>query len=152
MAYITIAQLSARLGATIYARLTDRVAGTTASTTVAQQLVDEAEAEANSYLAVRYRTPVNLTAHPELAATLAGRVLDLAESAAWRGSPVVSDPPQRVKTLYEAAQAWFVALAAGSVVLPADSPPEPQAARDTSETARASSSPRVFTATELDGL
>jgi phage gp36-like protein len=152
MAYITTAQLSARLGATIYARLTDRVSGTTASSTVAQQIVDEAEAEANSYLAVRYRTPVDLTSHPEVAAVLAGRVLDLAECAAWRGSPFVSDPPQRVKAMYETALNWFVALAAGSVVLPASSPPATQAARATNETVRQTAAPRVFTAAELDGL
>jgi phage gp36-like protein len=53
MAYITTSQLSERLGSTLYARLTDRVNGTTANSTVAQQIVDESQAEADSYLARR---------------------------------------------------------------------------------------------------
>ena len=44
MAYITTTQLSDRLGSTLYARLTDRVNGTTANAGVGQQIVDEAEA------------------------------------------------------------------------------------------------------------
>ncbi|GAG33214.1 unnamed protein product, partial [marine sediment metagenome] len=56
MAYITITQLSARLGSTLYARLTDRVNGTSADAAVAQQIVDEAEAVADNYLSVRYAT------------------------------------------------------------------------------------------------
>ena len=79
MAYITTDQLSQRLGATLYARLTDRVNGTTADAGIAQQIVDEAAAEADSYLARRYQTPVDLAAHPELAAVLQLRVLGLAE-------------------------------------------------------------------------
>ena len=54
MAYITTTQLSARLGSTLYARLTDRVNGTTADNAVAQQIIDEVEAEADSYFAQRY--------------------------------------------------------------------------------------------------
>lgn len=53
MAYVTTTQLSNRLGSTLYARLTDRVNGASADATVAQQIVDEAEAVADSYLATR---------------------------------------------------------------------------------------------------
>ncbi len=123
MAYITAAQLSNRLGAGLYARLTDRVSGTMADAGVAQQIVDESEAVANSYLARRYATPVDLLAHPELAAALAARVLDLAEYAAWRGSPFVTDLPQRVQKLAQQAGAWFEAVARGEVLLPAAAAP-----------------------------
>ena len=88
MPYITTTQLSARLGSTIYARLTDRDNGTTADPDVAQQIVDEAEALADSHLAKRYATPVDLGAHPELADVLEARVLDLAEhprGTIWSG-------------------------------------------------------------------
>ncbi|HPC22448.1 MAG TPA: DUF1320 family protein, partial [Phycisphaerae bacterium] len=61
MAYITAADLSRRLGATLYARLTDRENGTTANAAVAETIVAEAESEANSYLAARYATPVSLS-------------------------------------------------------------------------------------------
>ncbi len=150
MAYITIAQLSQRLGTTLYARLTDRVNGTTANATVAQEIVDGAEAEANSYLARRYQTPLDLSAHPELASVLAARVLDLAEYAAWKSSPFVSDPPQRVHALYAAALSWLADIAAGRLVLPAASPPSSATASD--DGPRYRSKPRVFTADELDGL
>ncbi len=150
MAYITTSQLSARLGSTLYARLTDRVNGTTASETVAQQIVDEAEAEANSYLAQRYATPVDLTAHPELQDILAARVLDLAEFTAWKGSPFINDPPQRVHQLYAAAIGWLESVAAGRFPLPASSPPASRTAEDAGP--RYAGGGRVFTADELDGL
>ncbi len=150
MAYITIMALSERLGATLYARLTDRVNGTTASATVAQQIVDAAEAEANSYLARRYATPVDLAAQPELAAVLTSRVLDLAEFGAWKSSPFTSDPPQRVHLLYAAALEWFEAVAAGRILLPATRPPPGPTASE--PVARYSGGGRAFTAEELDGL
>jgi len=150
MAYITIVQLSERLGATLYARLTDRVNGTTASSTVAQRIVDEAEAEADGYLARRYETPVNLTAHPELVNILEARVLDLAEWAAWKSTPVVSDPPQRVHALYAEALRWFQDVAQGRLSLPASAPPNSRTTDD--EGPRYEACPRVFTADELDGL
>lgn len=150
MAYITISQLSDRLGTALYARLTDRVNGTTASSAVAQQIVDEVEAEANSYLARRYETPIDLAAHPELANILKARVLDLAEWAAWKSTPFVSSPPQRVQSLYATALEWLEAVAAGRLVLPAASPPSAPAAED--DGPRSKGSPRVFTADELDGL
>jgi len=150
MAYITPNQLSARLGSTLYARLTDRVNGTTASVTVAQQLIDEAQAEADSYLAARYATPVDLAARPELLAVLQARVLDLAEYGAWRSSPFVSDLPARVKALYANAISWFHEVVRGSVVLPAAAPPPgPQA---TSDAPLWQSPPRVINRTTLDGL
>ncbi len=150
MAYITTAQLSERLGATMYARLTDRVSGTTASTTVAQQLVDEAEAEANSYLARRYATPISLATHPELDTLLRARVLDLAEFAAWKGSPFISDPPQRVRSVQQTALRWLESVARGEIVLPASPPPASTAARD--EGPFFVAPPRTFTPDELGRL
>jgi len=150
MSYVTTAQLSQRLGATLYARLTDRVNGTTADPAVGQQIVDEAQAEADSYFARRYETPLNLSAHPELANVLEARVLDLAEYAAWKSSPFVSDPPQRVHALYAAALTWLEEVAAGRLVLPAASPPSSCTAVD--EGPRYRGAPRAFTAEELEGL
>lgn len=150
MAYITTSQLSERLGATIYARLTDRVNGITANSTVAQQIVDEAQAEADSYLARRYQTPVDLAAHPELANILKARVLDLAEYGAWKSTPFVSDPPQRVHLLYAAALRWFEDVGQGRLLLPAASPPTSGTAEDRAPQYVAQ--PRRFTSEELDGL
>jgi len=150
VAYITTADLSQRLGPTLYARLTDRTNGTTLNNTVGQQIVDEAEAEANSYLSKRYATPVNMTQHPELADVLALRVLDLAEYMAWKSSPFVSDIPGRVKAVHEDARRWLERVAAGAVHLPASSPPAASTAEDDSP--RYSGRTRAFTEDELDGL
>ncbi len=149
MAYITTTDLSLRLGATLYARLTDRVSGTTADAAVAQSIVDEAEGEANSYLGARYATPVDLVLHPELELVLARRVLDLAEYGAWRSSPFVNDLPVRVKSLYGEARQWLIDVAAG-LPLPAQSPAPTTGAVDGTPVYR--SEPRTFTADELDGL
>ena len=150
MAYITTTQLSARLGSTLYARLTDRVNGSVADATAAQQIVDEAEAEADSYLSVRYATPVDLTTHPELSNVLEARVLDFAEHAAWRSSPFVNDVPERIQTLYAAALRWFESAAAGAVNLPSATPAAGPTAEDDSP--RYTARDRTFTGDELDGL
>jgi phage gp36-like protein len=143
VAIITIAHLRERLGAPLYARLTDRTNGTTADDAVAQQLIDEAEAAAQAYLARRFPTPLDAGGQPP-AAVLAARVLDLAEYGAWRSSPFVSDPPGRVKALYAEALRWLEGVARGTLDLPAPGCP--------SGGARSAGAPRVFTAAELDGL
>lgn len=150
MGYVSVTQLQGRLGALLYARLTDRVNGTTGDDAVGQQILDEAEAQANSYLAARYATPVDLSAHPELSDLLVSRVLDLAEYLAWRSSPFVSDVPERVRMLGHQATGWLEALAAGRVHLPAGRPPASRTAGDDLPQVRCA--PRKFTAEELDGL
>ncbi|MEW6199199.1 MAG: phage protein Gp36 family protein [Planctomycetota bacterium] len=150
MAYITKEQLSERLGATLYARLTDRVQGATANDSVGQELVEAAEAEANSYLARRYATPVDVGAHPEVLTVLRARVLDVAEYLAWKGSPFVSDPPQRVHALYAGALRWLEQVAAGQVALPAAAPPAGSTGQP--DGPRYVATPRRFTAEELEGL
>jgi phage gp36-like protein len=150
VSYITLQQLKDRLGTALYARLSDRVAGETADDNVGDQIVAEAEAEANSRLAVRYATPVDLSANPELADVLAARVLDLAESIAWQSSPFMGDVPDRVRLLRMDATRWFDDVARGRVQLPAATLPHSTTAFD--DVARVTSTERVFTADELDGL
>lgn len=150
MPYITTTDLAARLGAELYARLTDRVAGTTADAAVAQQIVDEAAAEADALLAARYATPVDLAAHSELADLLAARVLDIAELNAWKSSPFVTAIPDRVRALYDAAVRWLHDVSRGAVPLPA--PVAPASLARGAPHLRIVSTPRTFTADELDGL
>lgn len=150
MAYATTTDLSNRLGATLYARLTDRVNGTTASATVAQQILDEAQAVMESYLARRYATPIDLGANPELADVLKARALDLAEFMAWKGSPFVSDVPERVRVIYDDAMRWLGAVAAGLAALPSARPPASPVAGD--EGPRYSATQRKFTHEELEGM
>jgi phage gp36-like protein len=130
MTYISTTDLIDRLGTTLYARLSDRVNGTSPDAGVLAQIIQEAEAVADSYLGQRYATPVDLGAHPELAELLAARVLDLAEYGAWRGSPFVADPPQRVNDVQASALSWFESVASGRLVLPATTIPAATAADD----------------------
>jgi len=150
MAYVSVGDLRARLGAPLYARLTDRAGGASPDDGVGQRIVAEAEAEVDALLAPRYRTPLDLAAHPELTGVLRARVLDLAEYLAWKSSPFVADLPQRVKEIYAAARDWLAAVATGAAALPADGPPASPGRADGAP--RASSRPREFTGVELDGL
>jgi phage gp36-like protein len=126
------------------------VNGTTADSTVAQQIVDEAEALANSHLARRYATPIDLVAHPELANVLEARVLDVAEYLAWRDSPFVTDIPERARLTHDDASSWFVAVGSGKIDLPSSSPPASRTATD--DSTQYAADDRRFTADELDGL
>jgi phage gp36-like protein len=148
MPYLTTADLAARLGADLYARLTDRVGGASADSAVAQQLIDEAAAESDALLAARYATPVDLVEHPELADLLAARVLDIAEYNAWKSSPFVTAVPDRVRALYDAALRWLGDVARGALPLPGAIAPAP----DRAPHLRIVSAPRTLTANELDGL
>jgi phage gp36-like protein len=150
VAYITTNELEARLGTTLYARLTDRVNGTTADAAVATALVDEAEAEVDSFLAARYATPVDLARSPGAAEVLAARTLDVAEYRAWIGSPFVSDVPRRIAMLYAEALRWLRDVARGQIDLPTTAPPASPVSRD--DVARVTASPRRFTHDELEGL
>ncbi len=150
MAYATTVELQARLGVTLYARLTDRVNGATASDAVGAELLAEAESELNSYLARRYATPIDLGARPELADVLSGAVLDIAEYRAWRGTPFAAGLPSRVTLLYEGVVQWLRAIAAGELNLPAAAPPAARVSED--DAPRYAASERIFRAEELDGL
>jgi phage gp36-like protein len=150
MAYITTTDLEQRLGSTLYARLTDRETGIAVDSNVAAELVAQAEAETDGYLARRYATPVDVSAHPELTQLLQARVLDIAEYRAWLGSPFVSDVPSRVKTLYDESVQWLRGVAMGALDLPAASPPASATGAD--DGPRLEATERKFTAEELDGL
>ncbi len=151
MVYISPADLYQRLGAALYARLTDRVNGHTADEEVALTIVQEAEAEADGYLAVRYVTPVDVQAYPAAGDSLRPRVLDLAESIAWRASPFVCDLPTRVDDLQAAARKWFDEAARGIVALAAPLLPA-ATAPPAGATPLHRGSARMFTTTGLDGL
>lgn len=150
MAYVTTTQLSARLGSTLYARLTDRVSGVTADAAVAQQIIDEAEAEVNAYLVRRYATPIDLSARPELGDMLEARVLDVAEYVAWKSSPFVSDVPERIRLMYAETLRWLEAVASGRMLLPASA--NPATGRLSDAAPLYSARPPLFTREELDGL
>lgn len=150
MAYVTLSALQARLGTLMYARLTDRVNGSVGDDMVGQKLLDDAEAELNSWLARRYATPVSLAANPELGGVLAARTLDVAEYNAWKASPFVSDLPQRVKAAYAEATHWLRDVSSGVLELPAARTLNADSAAVHRPQYRASE--RQLTSQELDGL
>ena len=150
MAYVVISAFQDRLGSLMYARLTDRVNGNAANATVAQQILDEADAEINSYLSRRYVTPVDTTGDGLLAQMLQSRTLDAAEYHAWRNSPFTSDLPARVKEAYRQLLDWLENVQLGRIVLSAAR--AATAALEESETPRYVSRPRSFTAEEMGGM
>lgn len=150
MAYATLTQLKDRLGLATYARLTDRAAGVTANDSVGQEVLDQAHAIADSYLSVRYATPVDLAQRPEVGVVLAARVLDVAEGMAWRGSPFVGDMPARVRYVASEGERWLRDVADGRVHLPAAAPPASRTASDDSP--RFSGTERVLRGEELEEL
>ncbi|MCK6483606.1 MAG: DUF1320 domain-containing protein [Phycisphaerae bacterium] len=126
MPYITDDDIKARLGPAAYVQLTDDEG------TGVENLERLAEArlgaigEADSYLAGRYAVPVDLTAHPELAAVLRSFVLDLAAYRLHQRRPPV--PPDVVRR-HDEAVAWLTRVASGVVHLPAARSPAADASR-----------------------
>jgi len=116
MSYITNSDIEKRLGAAAYVQLTDDTGSGSADVAKVDEARLGAIGEADSYLAVRYQTPVDLTAHPELAAVLKSFVLDLAEYRLHNRRPPV--PPDVVRRHSESL-GWLARVAGGSVHLPA---------------------------------
>ena len=71
MAYISNADIQERLGSQTYVQLTDDDGDAVADVGVVDEARLGAEGEVNSYLARRYRVPIDLAVNPELADLLA---------------------------------------------------------------------------------
>lgn len=122
MGYVTNADIESWLGTAAYIQLTDD-AGTGSAD---EDRVDEArlgaEGEANSYLAMRYRVPLDVSAEPEVEAALRTFVLDLVSYRLHSRRPPV---PEDVVRRREEAVTWLGHVATGIVQLPAAlAPPE----------------------------
>lgn len=126
MSYITAADIEERLGTAAYVLLTDDAGSGSADTEKVEEARAGAEGEANSYLATRYATPVDLAAHPELAAVLKSLVLDLAEYRLHSRRPPMSADLVRRR---DEAVAWLERVATGAVQLPSAVAPATGAAR-----------------------
>jgi len=139
MSYITAADLERRLGTAAYVSLTDDEATGSADPGRVEEARLGAIGEADSYLAGRYQTPVDLTAHPEPAAVLKSFVLDLAEYRLHNRRPPV---PADIVRRHAEAIAWLSRVASGAVHLPVASSPASNASRGT--LARITGPGRVF--------
>lgn len=119
MTYITNADIELRLGPAPYVQLTDDADTGAANPAVTDAARLAAEGEVNSYLARRYRTPIDLAAHPELAGLLAAVALDLAEYLLHARRPPV---PVDVTMRHRLALEWLARVAEGETALPSASP------------------------------
>ena len=115
MAYITNADIEERLGTQTYVQLTDDDGDAVADVGVVDEARLGAEGEVNSYLARRYRLPIDLAAHPELADLLATITLDLVEFRLHTRRPPVSDA---VLQKQHRALQWLQRIADGTIDLP----------------------------------
>ncbi|MCH7926053.1 MAG: DUF1320 family protein [Planctomycetes bacterium] len=115
MAYISNADIEERLGAQTYVQLADDDGDAVADVGVVNEARLGAEGEVNSYLARRYRLPIDLAAHPELADLLATITLDLVEFRLHTRRPPVSDAV--LQKQHRAVQ-WLQRIADGTIDLP----------------------------------
>ncbi len=115
MAYISNADIQERLGTQTYVQLTDDDGDAVADIGVVDEARLGAEGEVNSYLARRYRVPIDLAAHPELADLLATITLDLVEFRLHTRRPPVSDA---VLQKHRHAVQWLQRIVDGTIDLP----------------------------------
>lgn len=145
MSYITNADIENRMGTTAYVALTDDDSDEVADTPRVDEFRLGAEGEADSYLATRYQTPVDLSAHPELSAVLKSFVLDLVEYRMHGRRPPV---PVDIVRRHAEAVAWFTRIATGAAHLPAATPLKSDASRP--PLAETFGPPRVFQRDQAD--
>ena len=144
MPYITNADIELRVGHSAYVQLADDDGDGAADTAVVDAVRDAAEGEIDGFLAGRYQTPIDLSAHPELTGLMASLALDVAEyRLRLRRPPVAPDIGRR----YEQTVEWLRRLATGVIQLPTlatASGPTAGGVR-----AKAIGEPRVLTRDEL---
>ena len=147
MAYASLTDLEQRLGSAVYVQLTDDVGTGVPDADVANEALNGAEGEVNSFLGRRYAVPVEAAGEAQLAAVLKSVTLDLAEYRLHARRPTM---PEDVRRKREAAVRWLQLVAAGQAVLPssrelADNPALAFAGEVTG-------SPRVLSRKEMERL
>lgn len=146
--YATTAQLKARFeDDEEVSHLTDSADTGSPDETVLAEVLDDAEAEMNGYIGVRYSIPVTVSGNAILANRMKSLALDLAvvKLVGGRGG-IISEAKRDLRT---DAIAWLKGLAAGTIVLPsAVTEPSTQSREPLAEWGIAgtgSASQRVFT-------
>jgi phage gp36-like protein len=104
------------MGSAAYVQLTDDAGTGTADEAVVTQARLAAEAEINSYLAVRYQVPVDVSDQAGVAALLCSIAVDLVEFRLHSRRPPV---PADVVARHAAALDWLRRVAQGNATLPA---------------------------------
>jgi phage gp36-like protein len=147
MAYATNADVEQRLGHTLYVQLTDDVGTGVTDEAKVTEARSAAEAEIDSYLAGRYRVPVDTSSSAEVATLLRSVSLDLTE---WRLHARRGAAPEAVRSKREAAISWLERVAAGRAWLPAVS--ELAGSSCSGPVAEVVGEPRLLSRSELEGL
>ncbi len=145
MSYITDADIERRLGIAALVQLTDDAGTGSANAEAIAEAREGAEGEVNSYLARRFRVPIDVGLHDELASSLATVSLDVVAHRLHVRRPPI---PPEVASQYEAAVSWLANVANGDVALPAES----ELAGAVGVTARASGNAAVLSKDGLAGL
>lgn len=115
MAYATVADLVAAFGEVEIIQLTDRAGLGTVDDAVAQEALDRASSEADSYLEARY--PVPLGSAPK---ALVATVCDIARYRLSGGDSPETDP---IASRYKLAVAWLRDISRGLASLPGAAAP-----------------------------
>ena len=118
MSYISDVDIERRLGTAAFVQLTDDAGTGTADLDVVAEAREGAIGEVNSYLARRFRVPIDVGLHVELASVLATVTLDVAAHRLHSRRPPI---PPEVAAQYASAVSWLAKVAAGDVKLPAES-------------------------------
>ena len=122
--YATLQNFKDWLGSNIsppgmYQIVTDRIARTTASDAVGQELLDLAEGEMHQYLGGRYAVPINVAGDAALAATLRGIALPIAEFMGFTSNPFLKPSiSEALRRKYDEAIGKLKRIADGVVPLP----------------------------------
>lgn len=115
MAYVTNADIEQRLGSSAYVQLTDDDGDGVANAGVVNEARIGAEGEVDGYLARRYRLPIDLVTHPDIAGVLASFTLDLVEYRLRSRRPPV---PRDAVAARARAMRWLQCVANGVIELP----------------------------------
>lgn len=115
MAYIINSDIIARVGSNTAVQLSAD-SGDVVDAAVLDEVRQSTEGEINGYVGRRYAVPVDLSAHPELAATLKGFALDVAAYRLHARRPPVAEDIRRMR---EEAIKWLKDVSNGVIVLPA---------------------------------
>lgn len=119
MSYIVNQDIIDRVGPDAAVQLTTD-SGSVADSDVLDEVRKGAEGEVNGYLANRYKVPVDLSAHADIADTLKSFTLDIAVFRLHARRPPVSED---IRTARDDAVKWLRDVAAGTIVLPASITP-----------------------------
>lgn len=138
MAYATVQDLVDRFGAVELAQLTDRAAGATLDSAVAQRALDDASGEMDSYLGARYSLPLGTTP-----AVLKAACSDIARYRLYEDRAT-----EEVRSRYEDARAWLRDLAKGLASLDLG----PASATPPANRASFQATGRIFTRGSLSDL